>query len=233
MAPRPTSFPWHEHAAALGSGPPRVASRRDVRHELRAATEHGRSRLSRRREPPHRGRELRRTVRAVAHSSGLRGAPHADAPRAHPRSARGGLRDAAGASEQTAGRPLAERTASEHRYDLIEDIAASMPEVAAWVASSGLTLDEIASIQPGYIAPNLEMWRPLDLGKMPIPDGPVDLATKDGRVQGELESAQMEGHWTRKDAQQVECVPSAGRKGRKSREARRYVRAGSYRRDVW
>jgi hypothetical protein len=104
--------------------------------------------------------------------------------------------------EQTAGRPLAERIASEHRYDLIEDIAASMPEVAAWVASSGLTLDEIASIQPGYIAPNLEMWRPLDLAKTPIPDGPVDLATKDGRVQGELETAQMEGHWTRKDAQQ-------------------------------
>jgi hypothetical protein len=104
--------------------------------------------------------------------------------------------------QQTAGRPLAEKIASTHRYDMIEDIAAAMPDVAAWVASSGLTLEEIASIQPGYIAPIVETWRPHDLTKALIPDGPVDLTTKDGRIQGDLESAQMEGAWTRLDSQQ-------------------------------
>ena len=37
-----------------------------------------------------------------------------------------------------------------------------MPEVAAWVAESGFTLDELASIQPGYMAPIIETWQVWD-----------------------------------------------------------------------
>ncbi len=69
--------------------------------------------------------------------------------------------------ERTAGRALAERVAREHRYDLLEDIAAKMPEVGTWVEGSGLSLEELASIQPGYIPP--AYWNEAD-----FEDGPVD-----------------------------------------------------------
>src|SRR3954465_9810351 len=52
--------------------------------------------------------------------------------------------------ERSVGRALAERIAAAHRYDFLEDIAAAMPEVDAWIRSSGFTLDELASIQPAY-----------------------------------------------------------------------------------
>lgn len=55
--------------------------------------------------------------------------------------------------ERTAGRPLAEKIAREHRYNVLEDIAAAMPEVRAWIDSSGFTLEELASVQPGYVPP--------------------------------------------------------------------------------
>jgi hypothetical protein len=52
--------------------------------------------------------------------------------------------------ERSVGRGLAEQIALQHRHDYLEDIAADMPEVANWVAASGFTLTELASIQPGY-----------------------------------------------------------------------------------
>lgn len=60
--------------------------------------------------------------------------------------------------ERSAGRELAETIANAHRYDYLEDIAAAMPEVRAWIAASGFTLDELASIQPGYQEPAVESW---------------------------------------------------------------------------
>ena len=57
--------------------------------------------------------------------------------------------------ERSAGRALADNIAATHRLDYLEDIAAAMPEVAAWVASSGFTLEELASIQPGYPGPEV------------------------------------------------------------------------------
>jgi hypothetical protein len=39
--------------------------------------------------------------------------------------------------ERSVGRALAERIARAHRYDFLEDIAAALPEVRAWVESSG------------------------------------------------------------------------------------------------
>ncbi|MEO8699890.1 MAG: hypothetical protein ABI867_07590, partial [Kofleriaceae bacterium] len=58
--------------------------------------------------------------------------------------------------ERSAGRALAETIAKAHRLDYLEDIAAAMPEVAAWVDASGFTLAELASIQPGYMGPEVE-----------------------------------------------------------------------------
>jgi hypothetical protein len=47
--------------------------------------------------------------------------------------------------ERSVGRALADRIAAAHRYDFLEDIAAAMPEVDAWIGSSGFTLDELAT----------------------------------------------------------------------------------------
>jgi MORN repeat variant len=55
--------------------------------------------------------------------------------------------------ERSVGRALPERIAREHRLAFLEDIAAAMPDVRAWVDASGFTLDELASIQPGYEGP--------------------------------------------------------------------------------
>jgi len=77
--------------------------------------------------------------------------------------------------ERTAGRALAERIARDHRYNVLEDIAAAMPEVGAWVESSGLSLEELASIQPGYIPPDI--WSERDLVDGPIDETPIGLET--------------------------------------------------------
>jgi hypothetical protein len=80
--------------------------------------------------------------------------------------------------EKTAGRPLAERVAREHRYSVLEDIAAAMPEVRAWVETSGLTLEELASIQPGYIPP--ATWSARDVVDDAIDFTPIALEAADG-----------------------------------------------------
>jgi hypothetical protein len=50
--------------------------------------------------------------------------------------------------EQSAGRELAERINARHQYEYIATM--TMPALAAWVATSGLTKEECAMIQPGY-----------------------------------------------------------------------------------
>ena len=84
--------------------------------------------------------------------------------------------------EHSLGRPLAEKVAKEHRYNVLEDIAAAMPEVKAWVESSGLTLDELASVQPGYVP--VVTWNERDLVSGPSEAKGVELA-----------SAQPSGTW--------------------------------------
>ena len=64
----------------------------------------------------------------------------------------------------TSGHALAEKIASTHRYSFIEDIATDMPEVQAWVAQSGFTLDELGQIQPGYMGPEAVQWRAETVG---------------------------------------------------------------------
>ncbi len=97
--------------------------------------------------------------------------------------------------ERSAGRALAEQIARAHRYDFLEDIAAAMPEVRAWVEASGLTLDELASIQPGYEQPVVEDWIRWDVAKLPPPDGPYH----DSVTTGAWRHRRMEGAWTRTD----------------------------------
>jgi len=96
--------------------------------------------------------------------------------------------------EQSAGRPLAEKIAQEHRYDLIEDIAKDMPEVQAWVESSGFTLDELGQIQPGYPGPDVLLWHAWMLaGTSRIENGAYE--GEDGR--GTFRRRKMEGTWVR------------------------------------
>ena len=100
--------------------------------------------------------------------------------------------------ERSGGRSLAESIARSHRYDYLEDIAASTPEVSDWVEGSGLSLEELASIQPGYIA-EIDGWKTWDILEKPPADGVYDVTTKDGETKGTLQSGRMEGHWSRTD----------------------------------
>jgi hypothetical protein len=94
--------------------------------------------------------------------------------------------------ERSVGRALPERIAATHRLDFVEDIAAAMPEVRAWVDTSGFTLDEIASIQPAYTATNVESWMTWDLVKHAPPDGPFE----NGTMFGTFHEKALHGEWT-------------------------------------
>ncbi|HEU0030100.1 MAG TPA: hypothetical protein VFQ53_05690 [Kofleriaceae bacterium] len=94
--------------------------------------------------------------------------------------------------ERSVGRAVSEQIAARHRYDFLEDIAADMPEVRAWIESSGLTLDELASIQPAYTEPPVDTWhawtkRPKDGAYIKQLDG--------GAVTGTFKRGRMEGAW--------------------------------------
>jgi len=94
--------------------------------------------------------------------------------------------------EQSTGRALPEKIAASHRYDYIEDIAKVMPEVHDWVASSGFTLDELASIQPGYEIADIEMWSTWNFDKRPVEDGEY---TSNEGVRGHFLHGRMDGEW--------------------------------------
>ncbi len=105
--------------------------------------------------------------------------------------------------ERSAGRALAERIAHEQRYEYHEEIAADMPEVADWIAGSGFTLDELASIQPGYIEPAVEDWRPWNLGDGHVADGAYEVTANGLSTRGTIRRSRMNGDWTRKNADDV------------------------------
>jgi MORN repeat variant len=94
--------------------------------------------------------------------------------------------------ERSVGRALPEKIAAAHRYDFLEDIAAAMPDVDAWIRSSGFTLDELASIQPAYSSPNTMQWRTWDLANHAPADGPFD----SDHVHGRFAHKSMQGLWT-------------------------------------
>jgi hypothetical protein len=98
--------------------------------------------------------------------------------------------------EKSVGRALPEKIAKQHLYDYIEDIAAAVPEVNDWVKQSGFTLEEIASIQPGYERPAVEDWQRFNLAKRA--DGPYDHTVEytDIHWHGKVKHHRMEGAWT-------------------------------------
>lgn len=92
--------------------------------------------------------------------------------------------------ESSAGREVAEKIARAHRYDFIETIAADMPEVASWIAASGMTLEEIQTIQPAYSEPEVQTWRTWDLARFPPKDGPSHRYGE-----GNFKNRNMDGPW--------------------------------------
>jgi hypothetical protein len=98
--------------------------------------------------------------------------------------------------EQTAGRPVAEKIAKTHRYSYLEEIVQAMPEVKQWVEDSGLTLEELASIQPGYEGPEIAHDTGWTLADGKTPDG----AYEKDRVKGTIRHHHMQGRWTVRDA---------------------------------
>ena len=101
--------------------------------------------------------------------------------------------------ERSVGRALVERIAAQHRTDYLEDI--TLPEVAAWVASSGFTLEELASIQPGYMRPVIEEWRTWDLTKARPVDGPWSIEAGGVTTRGAWRAGAMTGPWQRLDSE--------------------------------
>ncbi len=103
--------------------------------------------------------------------------------------------------ERTVGRDVAERVAATHRYSYLEEIAGAMPEVAKWVETSGFTLDELSTIQPGYEGPTVSHmagWK-IKGKNNEVPDGPytqgADDSTEGTHVTGTIKKHQMEGTW--------------------------------------
>jgi hypothetical protein len=109
--------------------------------------------------------------------------------------------------ERSVGRALAEQIAVAHRHDYLEDIAAAMPAVRAWVEASGFTLDELASIQPGYSASYVESWMTWDLVNHAPPDGPFD----DGSVVGVFDKHALHGNWIVKRSREDAAVVGRGK----------------------
>lgn len=98
--------------------------------------------------------------------------------------------------ERSAGRAVAEQIAAAHRHDFLEDIAAARPAVRAWIEASGLSLEELASIQPGYEGsdrPEAEQWVP---GRLASAGGEEGSSWNE---RGRLRRGQMHGAWTRSD----------------------------------
>lgn len=61
--------------------------------------------------------------------------------------------------ERSVGRALPEKIAAAHRTSFLEDIAAAEPAVRDWIAASGFTLEELATIQPAYQEPAIDTWK--------------------------------------------------------------------------
>lgn len=93
--------------------------------------------------------------------------------------------------ERSVGRALPDKIAREHRTWFLEDIAAAESEVRAWIAGSGLTLTELASIQPAYSEPAVDTWRMWG-GAMGLPE---DGAYEGTAGAGTFRHGRMEGAW--------------------------------------
>jgi hypothetical protein len=101
--------------------------------------------------------------------------------------------------ERSVGRSLAEKIANDHRYQFLETIAQAMPEVAEWIAQSGFTVTELASIQPAYEESHVTDWRMWNPKKEKLPDGAYSEKNVHGSlgvvVNGQVRKRLMEGNW--------------------------------------
>lgn len=71
--------------------------------------------------------------------------------------------------EVSAGRELAELMDERHEHEYLLDI--DDPELSAWIGSSGLSAEELASIQPvGYAGPPIDIGYVLLVGLLAVPD---------------------------------------------------------------
>ena len=111
--------------------------------------------------------------------------------------------------EKSAGRPLAEKVAASHKFDYIDDIAAKMPDVKAWADASGLSLEELASIQPGYIGPLMEQYQMWD-SQDPKLLGDYDEKRLGHEVVGQFRGHRMEGAWKVVDETDPDVVVGSG-----------------------
>lgn len=101
--------------------------------------------------------------------------------------------------ERSVGRTVAEKIAATHRYDYLETIVATMPAAQAWVAASGFTLTELASIQPGYSA-EVDQWQRWETVTV-APD--ANLAEPTAVDAGPIRKGHMHGTWTRTSATNI------------------------------
>ncbi len=102
--------------------------------------------------------------------------------------------------ERSVGRAIVEDIAAQHRFDFLEDI--DMPEVVAWITSSGFTLRELASIQPGYMEPHLDTWNIWSPKHRHPPEG-TWVSSFDGiATSGSWSQARMTGLWERRNPDQ-------------------------------
>ncbi|MBP9086419.1 MAG: hypothetical protein KBG15_09905 [Kofleriaceae bacterium] len=98
--------------------------------------------------------------------------------------------------ERSVGRAVAEKIAATHRYDYLETIVATMPAAQAWVAASGFTLTELASIQPGYTA-EVDQWQRWET----VTVAPSEATSEPAAVNaGAIRKGHMHGTWTRTSA---------------------------------
>lgn len=103
--------------------------------------------------------------------------------------------------ERSAGRALPEKIAAAHRFSYIEDIARVMPEVSRWVEESGMTLEEIASIQPGYSGPEIDQYIRWTMKQRA--NGPYGETESGREVTGAFRKHQMTGPWTKTEGDLV------------------------------
>jgi len=93
--------------------------------------------------------------------------------------------------QRSVGRALPEAIASTHRYEYLEPIAAAEPEVRAWIADSGMTLTELASIQPAYSEAAVDTWYAWGRPK----DRPADGEYAGTAGSGSFRAGRMTGPW--------------------------------------
>ncbi|HEV7556828.1 MAG TPA: hypothetical protein VGO00_15285, partial [Kofleriaceae bacterium] len=111
--------------------------------------------------------------------------------------------------EKSAGRALAEKVAAAHKFDYIDDIAAKMPDVKAWADASGLSLEELASIQPGYVGPLMEQYR-VWASQDPERKGDYDEVRLGVRRVGSFAHHDMEGPWRAVEDNEQHVVVGSG-----------------------